>query len=101
MIILDQLPHMAELMPDVRVTCKHIKKKNHNPEQIYSLGLMPAVDPCNHYPILVSKSRWLDTSTEEHVEHMTMDATSGRYAFLAITTVTVKPIKVFRIRMEK
>lgn len=90
---------MAELMPDVRVTCKHIKKKKSQPRADLKSG--PAIDPCNHYPILVSKSRWLDTSTEEHVEHMTMDATSGRHAFLAITTVTVKPIKVFRIRIEK
>lgn len=51
-IILEQLPHMAELMPDIQF-CMQTHQKNHNPEQIYSLGLMPAVDSRNHYLVLV------------------------------------------------
>lgn len=93
---LEAFPHMAQSMPDARFTCKHIK--NHNPEQIYSLGLMPAVDTRNHYVVLVHKARRLDTGTERHVAHDNTVLIRS-VGFLVITTDMMKMIKrVYRHR---
>lgn len=54
MITLEQLPHMAELMPEILNKYSHANIQNHAPEQIFCLGLMLAVDTYNHYAVLVS-----------------------------------------------